>query len=95
MAYPGTRKRVTFTIRDLAGTLTDPTGVVIKYRRIGDTITTKTYGSDAEVVKESAGIYHIDIDCAKDGEYAARCITSGTLVGAIEEKWQVLRTAFD
>jgi len=92
--YPGARKRVTFTCTDLAGTATDPTALAIEYGPLGGTATTKSWPTDDAVVKDSAGVFHIDIDCPTAGTWAARAIATGALVAVTEIQWPVSRSAF-
>lgn len=62
--------RVEGVFRDANGNLTDPSTVVAKYRTpTTGTVTTKTYGSDAEVVKDGTGRYHIDISATVVGDW--------------------------
>jgi hypothetical protein len=48
--------------QDDAGTATDPTAVVVKYKLGGAAAQTFTYGTDEEVVRDAAGEYHVNFD---------------------------------
>jgi ribosomal protein L21E len=80
----GDAVRVTVTFRDLNGAVADPTTVVAKYRRETDAVTTKTYGTDAEVVRDSLGVYHIDITPSAAGTWHARFAGTGAVIAAAE-----------
>ena len=61
--YPeGSIVTVSGTFRGLAGTVTDPSVVKLTVKTPDGTQTTYTYGSDAEVVKSSTGVYTADLD---------------------------------
>jgi len=47
---------------NITGTVTDPTEVKFGYTVNGGSPTTFTYGVGAQVVRDSTGTYHIDID---------------------------------
>lgn len=50
-------------------TLIDPTTVTFKVRSPGGTVTTKVYGTDAEVVKSSVGVYVYRLNLSEEGTY--------------------------
>lgn len=77
------RSRVTF--KDIDGALADPTGVIAKYESPAGSETTKTYGSDAEVVKVSTGEFYIDVTLSSDGNWTLRWNGTGTVVAAVED----------
>jgi hypothetical protein len=78
----------------VAGVLTDPTTLVVKYRSPAGTTTTKTYGTDAAVVKDSTGKYHIDITASTAGEWAVGWLATGTAAGALEYSFHVRKSRF-
>ena len=55
------------------GTLYDPTTVKVSVRRPGGKIKTYVYGTDAEVVKDSTGLYYM--------------VITGSLVGVWFYRW--------
>jgi hypothetical protein len=61
----------------------DPGVVIFKYKNPSGTTTTKTYVTDPEVVKDSTGNYHIDIDANESGywHYAVESTGSGQAAG--------------
>lgn len=62
------RIRVTFEDPD-TGVPVDPNSVSIKVRAPGGTVTTKTFGTDAEVVKEATGKYLYRLTLSEEGTY--------------------------
>lgn len=80
--------------RNRARVLTDPTAVVAKYEDPSGNETTKTYGTDPEVVKESAGVYYIDISVDEAGTWYCRFNGTGTLQTATEQSFTAAATQF-
>lgn len=66
------------------GTLTDPTTVRCKVKDPSGTITTYVYGTDAELVKESTGVYYVDVVTDEEREWRFRFEGTGTCT-AVEE----------
>lgn len=60
------------------GTATDAGTVYAHYRDPAGTATTYTYGSDAELVKDSTGVYHVDISAALAGTWYYRFYSTGS-----------------
>lgn len=56
---------------DSSSTNVDPTGVTFRYKWTDDSAYTElVYGTDAALVKESTGKYHVDMDTTgKAGQY--------------------------
>lgn len=66
-----TRLGITFT--DLDDTPVDPDSVRLKVREPGATTTTTyTYGSSAELQKDSVGVYYADLEVTKAGRWIYR-----------------------
>lgn len=62
------RIRVTFEDPD-TGVAVDPNTVSIKVRAPSGGVTTKTYGSDPEVIKEATGKYLYRLTLTEEGTY--------------------------
>lgn len=75
---------LTGTFRDINGTLQDPTAVTFKARSPSGAVTTLVYGSDAAVVRASAGIYTVDLSLTEDGLWTYRWESTGTGQAAAE-----------
>jgi hypothetical protein len=77
------------------GVLFDPTTVRIAYRQGANPVTIKTFGVDAQVVKESTGIYYLDIDANVVGDWHWRIYSEGTGQTADEGTFKVRSSNFD
>lgn len=66
---------VTFTVSGMA---TDPTTVQAKIRQPNGTITTYTYGTDPQLARDSAGVYHVIITTTAGGVWSYRFLTGAT-----------------
>ena len=91
----GQKVRLSATFRDDADDLGDPTAVVAKVIHIDDkSVTTYTYGVDAELVRDSLGAYHVDYTFSSSGAWAYRFEGTGVLVTADEERINVEASSF-
>lgn len=71
--YAGSTVRITGTFLDQDDTDTDPTvSVVFKIRSPSGTETTYTYGTDAELQRESTGDYTCDVRVTEGGRWLYR-----------------------
>ena len=77
-----------------AGTAIDPTAVLFKVKDPSGNITTYTYLTDAELVKDSTGNYHVDVDADEVGTWYYRYYSTGTGQAAGEGTFDVLETEF-
>lgn len=86
------RCRGTFT--DIGNTAIDPTSVYFKIKDPSGTITTYTYGSSVELIKDSTGVYYIDIRATSAGRWQYRYYSTGTGEAAEERDFFVKATNF-
>lgn len=70
--------RCTYTFRNAAGAVYDPTTVTFKYKKPDGTVTTYTYGVGASIVKTSTGIYYIVIITDQAGVFNNRWLGVST-----------------
>ena len=75
--------RATATFANSAGTATDPTTVTVYVKNPAGTLSTYIYGTDAEVVKSATGIFYIDVDCNKAGEWHVRFKGTGAVAQTV------------
>lgn len=89
----GDKARLSAAFTDAAGTAADPGGVQFKLKSPSGAVTTYVYGTDAEVVKDSTGNYHVDWLIAAAGRhyYGFYGITSGQAVAEGEFRAQPSR----
>ena len=74
----GALVRCSAAFTTLAGVAIDPTVVKFKYRTRDGTATTLTYGTDAALVKDSVGNYHVDVSVTASGDWLYRFESTGT-----------------
>ena len=71
----------------------DPTTVLFKFQDPSGNQVTYTYGTDAELVKDSTGNYHVDVDADEAGLWYYR-FESGTEQAAGESRFFVKDSVF-
>ncbi len=86
----GNKPRLSIAFKNVAGTLTDPTGVRFVIRAPGGGETIYIYGTHAALVKDSTGNYHVDFEVIAPGTWTYRFEGSGDLIAADERKFFVL-----
>lgn len=57
---PGDRPRLLTQFSDVEGVIADPTTVTLRVRPQGGAEVVYVYGTDAELIKDSVGNYHLD-----------------------------------
>lgn len=77
----GDTVRVSCTF-EVDGVATNPTTVTVKIKAPLGAVTTKVYGTDAEVQRPSTGRFYIDVDATETGTYRYRWVGTGTAKGA-------------
>ena len=87
--------RCTGTFTDENGDAHDPTTVLFSVKNPAGTTTTYTYGVDAALVKDSTGVYHVDVDASAVGWYYYRFYSTGSGQASEEEKFEVGASWFD
>lgn len=70
----------------------DPTTVVCRVKAPDGTVTSKTYGSDVEVVRDATGVYHLLVLITQSGTYRYRWEGTGAAQGAEEGRFDVRRS---
>ena len=86
----GERIRGTFTITDFAGDPIDPTTIKFFLLRADSLVAEElTYGVDADLVKDSVGVYHVDIDTDAEGAWKYRWTGTGNVATAKEGMFYV------
>lgn len=73
--------------------LIDPTSLNVKIKDPAAVITTYTYGIAVQVVRESLGVYYINIDTtAQTGTWYAKWTSTGTGQGVAQTNFTVIAT---
>ena len=81
-----------FRIAD--GTPTDPTGPTFKMLEPAGTVTTYVYPTNAQLVRDSAGVFHVDWIPDEHGTHTYRFIGTGAVQSAAEDSFLVRQSAF-
>lgn len=77
------------TFKDLSGVVTDPTAVTLRITKPATDPVIYTYGTDAELIKDSTGVYHMDFSCEIVGEHKYRWRGTGAVQIAIRDNFFV------
>ena len=92
----GTLVRTTCTFTDATGGVQDPTAVLFSFKTPGaTTVTTYTYLVDVALVRDSTGVYHVDINGSTAGIYHVRFYSTGVGQAAEEDYFVILPSEFD
>ncbi len=81
--------RVSVEFRNTSGDLADPTAVNMSQRTPAGVTTTYIYSTDAELVKDSTGKYHVDVSASEAGVWYYRFFSTGTGQAAEERQFKV------
>ena len=86
----GQLRRSLAKFKNSAKALTDPTVVVYKYRApSATTTTTLVYGVDGALVRESVGVYHVDVSLTESGTWKERWQSTGIVQAASQGEFGV------
>lgn len=86
----GDRVRVSAVFRRVSdGEAIDPTVVSISVRDPEGVVTTKVYGTDEDVIKDSVGNYHYDVDVDQAGTWYYRWFSTGAGKAGAEQLFNV------
>lgn len=81
----GNLVRIKCTFQDLLGVDTDPTTVTAKVEDPAKTVNTYVYLTDPEVVRETTGVYYIDVNLNQGGIWHYRFEGEGDLKAASQD----------
>lgn len=87
-----TRCAVTFT--NAAGVATDPTTVTFRAQPPSGAAITYVYGTDNQLVKDSTGVYHVDLPMTQAYTWHVRFVGTGAVAAAVEGDVYVSQSAF-
>jgi hypothetical protein len=90
----GQRVRCLATFTDYGGALGDPATVTFKFRTPTGLVTSYTFGADLQLVRDSLGTYHVDVDAISDGRWHWRWQSTGAIAGAKEHYFDVTSSKF-
>lgn len=78
----GDSKRFSIAFTDIANAAADPTAVTAVITEPDGIATTYVYGTDAELVKDGVGNYHVDFVFAKQGRHKIKLTGTGAINSA-------------
>lgn len=87
------RCQCTFTNSDTTAVV-DPTAVMFQARSPAGTVTSYTYGTDAQLTRVSTGVYRATVDANAVGIWHYRFYSTGTGKAAGEGKFEVEPSVF-
>jgi uncharacterized protein YfaS (alpha-2-macroglobulin family) len=90
----GDSVRCRATFKNSSAALIDPTVVRFKYKDPSGNVATLVYGTDASLVKDSDGHYHVDVDADQSGTWFYRFESTGTGQAADEGTFEVSESHF-
>lgn len=73
----------------------DPDTVIVMVMLPDESVVTKTYLTDVELIRDSEGNYHYDVDAADPGEWKYRWEGTGAGQAAAEATFKVATSPFD
>jgi len=80
----GDSARLRVTFKDAWGTINDPNAVSFKIKEPDGTTTSYVYHTDAQLVRESQGVYYVDWPITKTGAHYVHYNSTGSLVATRE-----------
>lgn len=86
--------RCTGTFTDSSGDAIDPTSVFFSALSPGGTQTDYTYGTNAELVKSSTGVYYVDVNANASGDWYYRFYSTGSGQAANETRFVIQSSQF-
>ena len=94
MAYlEGQAIRFSASFTDIGGSAVDPGTVTFAYKDPAGAVTDLVYGTDAAVVRDSAGHYHVDLTALTNaGEYWYRWHSTGNGQAAEERTFEIVES---
>lgn len=91
---PGEVATLAISVTTLAGLAADPGALTLKIEPPAASVTTYTYGTAAEIVRDGVGLYHADIPLTTPGRWYYRWELSTPNAGAVEGSIEVKRSRF-
>ena len=88
----GDQRRLKATFTDIDGAAADTTTVTFKITAPDGTTTTYVFGTDAEAVKESTGVYYVDWTITQSGEHRWKWTGTGNAAAAGESSFDVAQS---
>ena len=87
--FVGMQRKLRVSFKDNAAVLTDPTVVTFNMKDGAGTLLAFVNGTDAEVIKETTGIYHVLYTVIVAGRHFWGWKGTGSLIAAAETSFKV------
>lgn len=86
--------RLTATFKNTSGEVIDPAALTFRTLSPTGTIVVLVYATDAALVKDSTGVYHVDVSAAEPGVWGYRFAATGSGQAAAEGEFWVDQSKF-
>lgn len=90
----GQKVRVSAVFRNNSDVVADPSTITFKWQTPAGVDSDYVYGTDAELVKDSTGNYHVDLTLNEADTWVYRFESTGNPVAADEESLGVAASQF-
>lgn len=90
----GDLARSSNTFKNASDVVTNPTTVTVKVEDPSGNESSYVYGTDSEVVRDSTGVYHIDITTDEVGTWVVRWVGTGAVAQVDEDPFFVKLSDF-
>ena len=84
---PGDVRRLSTTITNILDVVGDPTTLVFAMNTPDGTVTTYTWQTDVALVKESAGVFHVDWPVTQVGTHRYSFVSTGVNAAYSEDSF--------
>lgn len=85
--FQGNLVRVRAQFKNESNALADPGAIIAKVTTPAGVETTYTYGVGTDIVRESLGIYHIDIEATEPDVWSFRFVGTGAVTAASQDQF--------
>ncbi len=89
----GQAARISVEVKEFGGTLADPGALRLKVKPPTGALQTFAYGTDAALVMDATGQYHVDLTLNQSGPWSWRWECDAPNAGAVEGSLQVRKSA--
>lgn len=85
----GEAARCTAEFRDTSNALVDPSGFTYSFTTPGGVTTSYTYPGAAQIVRDSLGMFHVELSCTERGVWVYRWASTGLAAAAEQFEFTV------
>lgn len=88
----GDTRRLQCTFKDITGVVKDPTTITFNMVEPDGVATPYVFGTDAELVKDSTGVFHVDWPITKQGRHAWSLAGTGAVAQKESDEFYAKRS---